>query len=165
MTLPEHPAPHLAAPGDDNEFQAPHIDLLCASYRRWTDRELIAANGSPRQRAEAVWSAPFVVASHDTQADPVFNYANLAALTLWEMDWANFTRLPSRYSAEAVAREERERLLAAVASHGFIDDYRGVRITASGRRFRIEQATVWNVIDAADIYHGQAVMFDRWTFL
>ena len=29
----------------------------------------------------------------------------------------------------------------------FIDDYTGVRISASGRRFRIDKAVVWNLVD------------------
>ena len=46
---------------------------------------------------------------------------------------------------------------------GYVDDYRGIRISKSGRRFRIEQAIVWNLIDAAGHLHGQAATFDAWT--
>ena len=152
-------------PSENNEFLAPHIELLCASYRRWTGRDLVAPGTSPQDRARAVWLAPVVIASHGTEADPVFNYANRAALRLWKMDWATFTHLPSRYSAEPLAREERERLLAAVKAHGYIDDYSGVRIASDGSRFRIEQATVWNVVDALGTYRGQAVVFDRWAIV
>ena len=42
----------------------------------------------------------------------------------------------SASAAEAPLREERARLLAAVAANGFIDDYSGIRISKSGRRFR-----------------------------
>ena len=96
---------------------------------------------------------------------PVFFYGNRLALQLFEMSWENFTRLPSRFSAEAPDREERARLLARVARDGYIDDYAGVRIAASGRRFRIEAAVVWNLIDAAGTCHGQAATFDRWVRL
>ena len=37
--------------------------------------------------------------------------------------------------------------------------------SATGRRFQIEQATVWNLIDEQDAIHGQAATFDRWTDL
>ena len=53
---------------------------------------------------------------------------------------------PSRLTAEAPNREERARLLAAVTTRGFIDDYSGIRISNTGRRFRIAQATVWNLL-------------------
>lgn len=114
-------------------------------------------------RTQSLWTAPFVVASHDTQADPVFNYGNKAALTLFEMSWEQFTSLPSRLSAEPLLRAERQRLLDRVHEFGFIDDYSGVRISASGRRFRIESATVWSLIDENGVDRGQAVMFEAWS--
>jgi N-carbamoylputrescine amidase len=55
--------------------------------------------------------------------------------------------MPSRLTAEAPDREERARLLAEVTAKGFIDHYSGVRVSSSGRRFRIEGAVVWNLID------------------
>jgi predicted DNA-binding protein (UPF0251 family) len=56
-------------------------------------------------------------------------------------------------------------LLAAVTARGFIDDYSGVRISQTGRRFRITRATVWNLISETGRPCGQAAMFDRWEFL
>ncbi len=57
------------------------------------------------------------------------------------------------------------RLLAQMASDGCITDYVGVRISSIGRRFRIEQAVVWNLIDEDGVCHGQAAAFDRWQAL
>jgi hypothetical protein len=54
-------------------------------------------------------------------------------------------------------------LLERVTRDGFIADYSGIRIAASGRRFRIERAVVWNLIDADGTRHGQAATFDCWT--
>lgn len=99
------------------------------------------------------------------EADPVLNYGNAAALSLWEMDWLEFTRTPSRFTAEAPNREERARLLAEVTQNGFITNYAGVRITRSGRRFRIAQATVWNLLANDGSHAGQAATFSRWGFL
>ena len=93
------------------------------------------------------------------------NYGNAAALALWEMSWPELTRTPSRLTAEAPNREERARLLAAVTAHGFIDDYSGIRISKSGRRFRIARATVWNLLDERGNYAGQAAAFSQWEFL
>ncbi|MCI5166336.1 MAG: MEKHLA domain-containing protein [Candidatus Electrothrix sp. GM3_4] len=72
---------------------------------------------------------------------------------------------PSRYTAETPDREERAQLLAQVATDGFIDDYAGVRVSKHGRRFRIEQAVVWNFADETGSFCGQAAMFESWTFL
>ena len=55
--------------------------------------------------------------------------------------------MPSRLSAEQLLRDEREQLLARMSRDGLISDYNGVRISATGTRFRIERATVWNLID------------------
>jgi hypothetical protein len=104
-----------------------------------------------------------VIVAHGSGPDPVFFYGNPAALRLFEATFAQFTAMPSRLSAEPVLREERERLLARVRAHGFIDDYSGVRVSLSGRRFRIARATVWNLADATGEVHGQAATFTEWT--
>src|SRR5580693_4611957 len=102
--------------------------LIARSLKHWTGRDLLPGDFSPPVFAEKVFHAPFVLVSHGTEADPVLNYGNQAALALWEMSWAELTRTPSRLTAEAPNREERARLLAAVTARGFIDDYSGVRI-------------------------------------
>ena len=81
------------------------------------------------------------------------------------MTWEELTRTPSRLTAEAPNREERARLLEAVTRNGFIDNYSGVRISKTGRRFRIDRATVWNLLTPAGQPCGQAAMFDQWVFL
>jgi hypothetical protein len=40
-----------------------------------------------------------------------------------------------------------------------------VRISATGKRFRIKQAVVWNLLDCEGLIHGQAATFDRWQVL
>lgn len=151
-------------PSPANAFLADHVAMLCASYRRLLGADLIVVD-SDQSTAEALYRAPFVVLSHGTETDPIFNYANLAAQRLFEMTWTQMTSLPSRFSAEPVSREERARLLAAVSEHGFINDYRGVRVSSSGRRFMIEQATVWNLNDTQGHPAGQAATFGQWSAL
>lgn len=151
-------------PSPTNAFLADKVALLCSSYRRLTGTDLLVADPN-RSLAEALYQAPFVVLSHGTEHDPVFNYANLSAQSLFKMTWAQITSMPSRLSAEPVSREERARLLLAVAERGFIDDYRGVRVSSSGQRFMIEQATVWNLTDAQGRPAGQAATFAEWTML
>ena len=138
---------------------------LARSLKHWTGHELLPGVSSPADMAQKVFEAPFVVVSHGTEADPVLNYGNRAALTLWEMSWAELTRTPSRLTAEALSREERTRLLETVSRRGFIDDYSGVRISKTGRRFRIRRATVWNLLTEDGRPCGQAAMFDHWEFL
>ena len=106
-----------------------------------------------------------VVLAHDTAADPVFFYGNLAAQQLFEMGWAELVQLPSRCSAEPVAQEARQHLLDLVARQGYIDHYSGVRIAKSGRRFLIESATVWNLLGQDGRIVGQAAAFADWVVL
>ena len=151
-------------PNPDNLFLAEHARLLLDSYQRLTGKELVPA-GDPAQRAKALYEADSIVVSHDTAPDPVFNYANLAAQRLFGMGWDTFVALPSRLSAEPTHRDERQRLLDAVTRNGYIDDYAGIRVTASGRRFQVDAATVWNLTNDAGNYAGQAAMFSQWRFL
>jgi hypothetical protein len=140
------------------------LPLLADSFQRLLGRPLLAVAPGD-DLAQSLWTAPQVIVAHGTQAEPVFFYGNRAALALFEMDFDAFTRLPSRLSAEPVAQSERARLLQAVTERGFIDDYRGVRISASGQRFTIENAVVWNLVDAHGVNHGQAATFAHWQAL
>ena len=153
-----------AAPGETPiAATAEHVQLLLDSFAGLLGRELADRSGSAVEQAARLFAAPFVVVSHGTEADPVLNYGNAAALALWELDFAALVRTPSRLTAEPVHRDERARLLERTWRDGFVDDYSGIRISSTGRRFRIEQAIVWNLVDARGGYHGQAATFDRWT--
>lgn len=139
---------------------------LAAGFRRWTGRELLADLAHhPIALARALYDAPQVIVAHGTQADPVFWFANRTAQRLWEVDWATFIRTPSRQSVEAGEHDDRERLLARAQAHGYVDDYQGVRISASGRRFRIQNVVLWNLRNEHDQPAGQAATFADWTFL
>lgn len=138
------------------------LNLIIESYARLTGRALIAATADIRN---ALWNSPAVIVAHGIEADPIFFFGNRTALTLFEMDFDAFTQMPSRLSAEPLLREARAELLRRVSRDGFIDDYSGVRIASSGKRFWIEQAVVWNLIDAVGECHGQAATFAQWTQL
>ncbi len=151
-----------AEPSEENSFLGAHVALLVASLLRWTGRALIPPEVPAEGRARWVFEAPFAVLSHGTGVDPFFTYGNRCALALFEVDWEQLRAMPSRLSAEPLARAERERLLAQVTANGFIDDYQGVRISRRGRRFLIRRATVWNLSDEDGAYRGQAATFANW---
>jgi len=136
--------------------------LLSGSFSRLVGRSLFASDGSADPAAWLYEEAPFCVLAHDTQADPHFIYANKAAQTCFDYAWDELVGLPSRLSAEAMHREERQRLLDQVSTHGFATNYAGIRISKTGRRFWIEDGTVWQLLDEAGTLHGQAAMFTRW---
>lgn len=155
----------LPRPDPDNLYLIDHISLLRRSLRKLTGRDLLDRDATDGDAARRLFKAPFALLSHNRAPDPILTYGNLKALSLFELSWEQLTVMPSCLTAEAPNREERERLLAQVAAKGYIDDYCGVRISSKGRRFRIERATVWNLIDNNDDPCGQAAVFSEWTFL
>lgn len=135
---------------------ASRIALIADSYARQLGRELVCAGADP---VAAVWETPLAVVAHGTETDPLFFFGNRAALAAFDAAPEQFIGMPSRLSAEAPLQGERQALLDRVSAHGFIDDYSGIRISLTGRRFRIENAVVWNLIDAQGHRLGQAAAF------
>ncbi|MGA4552556.1 MEKHLA domain-containing protein [Methylorubrum aminovorans] len=138
---------------DDPTFFA----LLTGSFRRLVGRPLI-----PEPDLGPDWlyaQAPFAVLSHNTSADPLFVYANRAAQRAFGYTWEEFVGMPSRLSAEAPERAERQRLLDAVARDGFVSDYAGIRVAKDGRRFPVTEGIVWQLVDEDGTVRGQAATF------
>ncbi|WP_019499421.1 MEKHLA domain-containing protein [Pseudanabaena sp. PCC 6802] len=142
-----------------------HSMRLYRSFQHWTGKPLIETKGADEEIARSLFEASFILVSHGMEADPILNYGNLAALDLWQMDWAQFTSTPSRHTAEPVAREERERLLRQAQTHGYISNYNGIRISSTRKRFEIKSAIVWNVLDEEDRKCGQAATFSEWNYI
>jgi PAS domain-containing protein len=136
--------------------------LILDNYHRWLGRDLVS--NTPDQAVEALFLAPFAVLSTlgEFGTDHAFNYANQTALELFEYRWTELMGKPSSASAEPVHRDERRRFLDEVGQHGFIENYSGIRISQHGHRFRIERATVFNLLDAQGTYVGQAATFADW---
>lgn len=139
--------------------------LLTYSHLRLTGRPLI-----PSERPEinsARWlyeNANFCVLAHNAENNPTFIYANIAAQRCFEYSWTEITQLRSALSAEHSEKISREKLLENVRRQGFSNHYSGVRITKSGKRIWIENATVWNLIDRNGLYKGQAATFLEWKY-
>lgn len=142
------------------------FELLSGNYRRLLGQAPPFLDGLSDLSADAPrWlyeDAPACVLAHDTTDDPRFIYANRSAQDLFEYSWDEIVALPSRLSAEAPNRAERQRLLDAVARDGFATGYSGLRISKSGRRFLIEDGLLWELRDAHGVLQGVAATFDRW---
>lgn len=145
------------------DFIINHSQRILKSFEYCTGNTLLSVTGTPAEIAAALFAAPFVVVSHGMEADPILNYGNRTALELWELDWENFTKTPSRYTAEPIAREERDRMLSEAKTKGFISNYRGIRISSTGKRFFIEDGIIWNIFDEQQQKCGQAATFSRWS--
>mgnify|MGYP002630317629 CR=1 FL=1 len=156
----------MESPNEQNSFHGPHTDLLRSSFRDWTGKDLIDDSLDSRAGAKYLFEAPFALLSHyQPLSDPILNYGNKTVLSLFEVSWKELIQMPSRLTAEPHEREERAELMRRVSKNGYIDDYTGIRISKSGKRFLIEQATVWNLIDSQGTYKGQAAIFSDWVQL
>jgi len=149
----------------DPEF----FELLVGNYRRLLGEAppfLKGLSGPPTDAPRRLYEdAPTCVLAHNTAEDPRFIYANRSAQALFGYDWDEIVTLPSRLSAEAPNRAERQRLLDAVARNGFATGYSGVRIAKSGRRFLIEDGLLWELRDERGVLAGTAATFDRWRYV
>lgn len=152
----------------EQQIYQPELELLArqivGSYQTLVGQPLLD-NGDARSLVEQLYHLPAVVLAHNGGDDPCFTYANLTAQRLWEMEWDQLVGMPSRYSAEPDHRESRAKLLAQVQARGYIDNYRGVRVSASGQRFEIQQAVVFNLLDQQGRKVGQAATFADWRML
>jgi hypothetical protein len=71
--------------------------------------------------------------------------------------------MPSRLSAEPQNQDQRQAFMDSVLEQGYVSGYQGRRIAKSGRRFLIQDVTVWNLVDADGILRGQAALIRRWS--
>jgi hypothetical protein len=138
-------------------------ELLAGSHERVVGTRILPEGLAGAEAARWLYGeAPFGLLAHDTSADPSFVYANATAQKCFEYSWEEFTGMPSRLSAEADGREKRQAFMDGVLRQGYVSGYRGVRIARSGRRFWIEDTTVWNLLDRDGTLQGQAALIRGW---
>lgn len=152
-------------PSIENNYLLEHATLLAKSFYKLRGHRLIQHDTDNITQAKEMFQAKFALLSHTNDADPIFNYANQTALELFEFNWDELITLPSKLSAEPINQVEREKLLQQVTAKGYIDNYQGVRISKTGKRFQISHAIVWNLIDDDGVYQGQAACFSDWEYL
>ena len=130
MTDP--PPDKISVPREYREpDRAARIAMVAQSFERLVRRPLVPSSSDP---VAALWAAPRAILAHGIEADPIFFFGNRLALQCFATDVASFIAMPSRLTAEAPLRDERQSLLDRVTADGFIDDYAGVRIDAERAR-------------------------------
>lgn len=153
----------------DFPWQEPTVidqtQLILNSYQHWFGSPLLNMDQAPIELAQLLFEAPFIVFSHDTQPDPLYNYGNRQGLKLWELSWDNLRKTPSRTTTEPMGQEERYDILAQTTTKGYAKGYSGVRISSTGKRILIKDVVLWNLLDQQQNYQGQAAMFSDYHFL
>jgi len=152
-------------PNCDNGYLKDYIHQITSSLKKLADIEIVDFSLSLEEQAIQVYNAEYVLLAHNGTSDPIFNYANQTALDLFEMSWEEFTQMPSKYSAESDEREHREKFLAEVMENGYSKNYTGIRISKTGKRFKIKNVMLWNVYDSEKNRIGQAALFDEYEYL
>jgi len=145
-----------------------HVQLILDNYRHWFGEELIDREGLEKEAiAKNLFQAPCVVLAHNTAADPIYTYGNQTALDLWERTWDELLQMPSSQSAESLpqAQTVRNQILNDSRDFGYKAGFDGIRVTKNGRRVRIEDVKLWDLLDITGQYQGQAAVFSKWTFL
>ena len=139
--------------------------IILNSFQKLVGRELSSRAGSPSAQAANLFDLPDVVVAHGTESDPILCYGNQAALDLWETDIESLLKMPSRKTAEPKERSDRAEMLKRGSELGYIADYCGVRISTTGRRFRITNALIWNLTNEFGQRLGQAATFSEWSYV
>ena len=142
-----------------------HVKHLLDSYEMFVKQDLIERSGDMKTDFEIINNSNFIVVSHNGATDPILNFGNKSALILWELSWEDFTNTPSRKTAELDLREKRQEMLLIAEKNGFFNDYEGIRVSSSGKRFKIKKAVIWNVVNGTGDKIGQAATFSNITFL
>jgi hypothetical protein len=162
QSLPPHMPSNttLSHPSPQNNYHQEHISMMLKNLKRWTSYDLIQEYGFSADRlGEEVFNADFYILSHNNAADPVFNYGNKSVLNLWEISWEELTIMYSRNAAKPVDRAERSSMLDRASKYNHISGYDGIRVSKTGREFKILDVTIWNLfLDNGDPY-GQAAWF------
>ncbi len=158
--------PSLSLPAETNDYHAGFIARVAQSFHQVTGRSLLNEAGlDPKALGRSAWFGDFALLTHRGDPGAVLNYGNEFALKLWEMDWNSFTATPSADTAPRNASAGRDLLMEKVARQNYVSGYAGERVSRTGRRFLIENATVWRLLDDRGGSFGMAAFFRRFRYL
>ncbi len=152
-----------------NDATTPRLPLLqaiSASYANHAGKELGEGHfpediASADENARLAWldaSAPFGILAHNAETDPKFIYANKTALEMFDYGIDELLGMPSRLSAAPERQAARTAFLERVSAQGIAHDYADIRVTRSGRSFRIRDGSVWQVVAPDGSPIGQAAI-------
>jgi len=144
-----------------------HIILLDKSLKDKTgrgvfDRMAIKREAELDDIAAVNKNERFVLISHNTEDNPIYNYGNIACLSTFSRSWEELCQIPSSESVvfKSVDHALREKLMKKVTDEGFVEGASGIRTRGDGRFIQLRGAVVWNCYNEEGVYYGQACLFD-----
>ncbi len=149
---------------NNHDWHRQHVYNLLRSYYNLLGHKFENLNFNEPTSGDVILHSEWAVISHGNGQDPFFNYGNKTALSLFEVNLNQLKKIRSRNSAEITFQSDREIFMQQVRATGFVTGYSGVRISATGKRFKIKNVTVWNVTDEKGEPAGQAACFKDWDY-
>lgn len=145
-----------------------HAILLDRSLKRLTGRGIYDRIGVQPSSPKGIYNTVclnerFVLISHGTESNPIYNFGNVAALQAFARSWDDI-KFPSAESVVLRSQDEvlRKELMMKVTKNGFVEGASGIRVRGDGKFIKLVDAIVWNCYDMDDsTYVGQAAFFDR----
>lgn len=145
-----------------------HVTLLDRSLKRLTGQGIFDRIGVKPSSPKGIYNTVclnerFVLISHGTESNPIYNFGNVAALQAFARSWDDI-KIPSAESVVLRSQDEvlRKELMRKVTENGFVEGASGIRVRGDGKFIKLVDAVVWNCYDADDsTYIGQAAFFDR----
>jgi MEKHLA domain len=156
----------LTIPNPSNDYYREHLLVVLENLRQFVGVDLIQEYGfSVDKLGEQIFDADFYLLSHNCAADPVLNYGNRRVLELWEILWTELTKMHSRETAKSSDRASRSAIMQQVAAQNYVRGYSGVRVSKTGREFRILDVTIWNLFTRDGKSYGQAALFKNYEWI
>lgn len=146
---------------------ATHVELVDKSLRDLTGIGVSERMGldleSPELYESICTNTRYVLITHGTEADPIYNFGNNAALAAFFRSWESLVAMPSAQSVvlRSIDEEMRIILMKKVTDDGFVEGASGIRVRDDGAYIKLVDAIVWNCHDKSGAKIGQAAFFDR----
>jgi PAS domain-containing protein len=132
--------------------------VILDSYRRLLGRDLCARTGDAAADARRLDELPVAVLAHDASTPPLLDWVNRAAAAAFDAAVPDLIGRPSAATAPPDATADRQQLFAQLREHGFVTGYSGVRVSLAGRRFLIDDVTVYELRDRDGRAAGHAAI-------
>jgi len=102
----------------------------------------------------------FGVLSHGIQADPIYNYGNQAALTLFGHTIESLCRTPSRRSTLPTLEQNRATIIADIEKSDYGYFHNALRCSTSGKIWVMSEILYWKVYNDEGKHIGAAAFYD-----
>jgi len=151
-------------PDEVNGFQRNHVKNMRNNLFRLGGVDLFDFDKAGVIAAKKMFEAPYGIFSHDNAEKPLFTYANLTALKLFDTSWEDLTfRTIDEFLDEQGWKEYMD-IVKNVKQKGAIPNYSGHWISKAGKRLTLEKGIIWNLTDEFLSIEGHAVVFANWNF-